>query len=197
MKIVSLVLATTFAAVIGSAPLHAQSTGDQSGAASPSGSGMSAPTHPGANQWDRDRDWYRRPGGPQGGYGYMGPPSMGPWMMGPRAGWMMGPRAHWMRRHAGWRHHHRPRGARFVFKRGNESIVIQCPANQSLKDCVDAASTLIDKVMRMNPPPPRPGAPKSPPPPSGAQDGGTAPGGKAPTDKAPSDKAPGPSGKSL
>ena len=190
MKIVSLVLATAFAAVLASAPLHAQSAGDQSGNAPTSGPEMNAPTHPGASQWDRDRDWYRRPGG----YGYG---NMGPWMMGPRAGWMMGPGAHWMRRHAGWRHHHRPRGARFTFTRGNARVDIQCPADQSLKDCVDAASTLIDKVMRMNPPPPRPGAPKSPPPPNGAQDGGAAPGGKAPTDKTPSDKAPGPSGKSL
>ena len=182
MKIVSLVLATAFAAVIGSAPLHAQSAGDRSGNAQPSGSEMNAPTHPDANQWDRDRDWYRQPGWPQGASGYMGP-----WMMGPREGWMMGPRAGWMGHHGNWRHHRRPRGARFVFKRGNASVVVECPANQSLKDCVDAAGTLIDKVMRMSPPPPPPGAPKPPPPQGRPKD----------REKTPADKMPGPSGKSL
>ena len=115
--------------------------------------------------------------------------------MGPHAGGMMGPRAGWMGRHAGWRHHHRPRGARFTFTRGNARVDIQCPANQSLKDCVDAAGTLIDKVMRMNPPPPPPGAAK-PPAPNGAKDGSAGPGGKAPTDKA-LGNTPAPSGKQL
>ena len=185
MKIVSIVLATAFAAVMGSAPLRAQSATTSS-----SGSEMNAPTHPGANQWDRDRDWYQRPGGS----GYMGPPSMGPWMMCPRAGWMMGPRAGWMGRHAGrWHHSHsRPRGARFIFKRGNASVVIECPPNQSLKDCVDAASTLIDKVMHMNPPPPPPGTPKPPASQGGSKDGGTTSGGKTP-----GDRTPGPPGKKL
>ncbi|MEJ2623589.1 MAG: hypothetical protein P8Z80_03325 [Pseudolabrys sp.] len=189
MKIVSLVLATACVAVLASAPLHAQSAGDRSGNASPSGPVMHAPTHPGANEWARDRDWYRRPGWPPNGYGYMGP-----WMMGPHASGMMGPRAGWMGRHACWRHHHRQRGARFTFTRGNARVDIQCPANQSLKDCVDAAGTLLDKVMRMNPPPP-PSAPK-PPVPNGAKDGGAGRGGKAPTDKAP-DNTPAPSGKQL
>ncbi len=145
MKIVSLVVATTVAAVIGSAPVLAQSTDTPSGNP-PSGPQMNAPTHPGPNQWARDRDWYGRPGGY--GYGWMGP-----WMMGPHAGWMMGRRPGWMGHH-GWRRWHRPpRGARFTFTRGNARVDIQCPANQSLKDCVDAASTLIDKVRSMGPPP--------------------------------------------
>ena len=48
--------------------------------------------------------------------------------------------------------------------------MIQCPANQSLKDCVDAGSTLIDKVAHMNPP--TPGAPKPPAPQGNSQGGG-------------------------
>ncbi len=172
MKIVSLVLATAVAAVIGSAPLYAQSAGDQSGNSSQSGSGMNAPTHPDWQHWDRDRDWYRHGEWQRGRYGHMGP-----WMMGPHAGWMMGPRGGWMGRGAGRRHRH-PRGAHFVFQRGNARIDIQCPANQSVKDCVSAASTLIDKVSSMNPPP---GAPQPPVPQGGSKDGG-----KTPADKAPS-----------
>ena len=81
-------------------------------------------------------------------------------------GWMMGQRPGWMGQRAGsQRFHHRPRGAHFRFVRGDARIDIQCPANQPLKDCVDAASTLIDKVAHMGPPPPPPpGGPKSPPP---------------------------------
>jgi hypothetical protein len=158
MKIVPLVLATVFAAVIGSSPVLVPSADAQSAVGSP----MNAPTHPGPNQWARDSDWYPRPGWQQGSpaYGWMGPR-----MMGPQAHWMMGGGPGWTRQRAGWWHRvHRPRGAHFSFSRGNARIDIQCPANQSLKDCVDAASTLIDKVARMGPPPPPPppGAPKPP-----------------------------------
>ena len=174
MKIVSLALATAVAAVIGSAPLLAQSPNNDTGGTSQSGARMNAPTHPGENQWDRDRDWNGRPGWQQGGagYGWMGPGMMGPqagWMMGPQSGSMMGQRPGWMMgRRAGWRrgHHHEPRGAHFRFVRGDARIDIQCPANQSLKDCVDAASTLIDKVANMGPPPPPP--PGQPRPPAGS-----------------------------
>lgn len=165
MKIVSLVLITACVAVIGSAPLHAQSTDTQTGSTPKTDSQLNAPTHPGPNQWDRDRDWYARPGIAQGGYGWMGPG-----MMGPNAGWMMGQRRAWMARHAAVHRQHQARGARFIFQRGNARVDIQCPADQSLKDCVDAAGTLIDKVTRMAapPPPPPPGAPK---PPAGPDDG--------------------------
>lgn len=37
-------------------------------------------------------------------------------------------------------------GARFQFSRGNAYIDIRCPRNDSLQDCVEAASRLIDKV---------------------------------------------------
>lgn len=37
-------------------------------------------------------------------------------------------------------------GARFQFSRGNAYIDIRCPQNDSLQDCVEAASRLIDKV---------------------------------------------------
>lgn len=37
-------------------------------------------------------------------------------------------------------------GARFQFTRGDALIDIRCPRNETLQDCVDAASRLIDKV---------------------------------------------------
>ena len=160
MKIVSLLLAASVAAAIGSAPALAQSADTQSDNSPQSGPQMNAPTHPGPDQWARDRDWYGRPGMGPGGYGWMGPR-----MMNPHAGWMMRQRPDWMERHAELRHHHGSRGARFTFTRGNARFDIRCPGNQSLKDCVDAASTLIDKVMAMgpkSPPPPPLGAPKPP-----------------------------------
>lgn len=141
MKFVSLVLATALAAVIGTSPSLAQPTGMSSGN-TPPGPQMNAPTHPGPGQWARDRDW-NRPGWQGGGYGYG-------WMA-PHAGWMMG--HHWPGRrghHGGWQRG--PRGARFTFTRGNARVDIQCPANQSLKECIDAASTLMDKVRGMGRP---------------------------------------------
>lgn len=175
MKIASLALAAAVAAVIGSAPAMAQSSNNDTGSNTRSGSQLSAPTHP-QNEWARDRDWYARPGWAQGAPGYG---RMGPWMMGGGPGWMMGHHRGWMGQRAGWRRfHHRPRGAHFSFRRGNAHIDIQCPANQSVKACVDAASTLIDKVARMGPPPPpRPGQPK---PPANTNGAGKSSGGNAP-----------------
>jgi hypothetical protein len=174
MKIVPVVVATVFAAVISFSPLLVPSAAAQSAA----GSQMNAPTHPGPNQWARDRDWYTRPGWQQGGpaYGWMGP-----WMMGPHARSMMGGRPGWAGRHASWRHWHRyTSGAHFSFSRGNARIDIQCPANQSLKDCVDAASTLIDKVAGMGPhAPPAPPPPGKPKPPAGPKGSGPMQGGKS------------------
>jgi hypothetical protein len=174
-RVSATLLATAVAAVIGSAPLLAQSADTQSGNTSQSAPQMNPPTHPGANQWARDRDWYARPGVP--GYGWMGPHAG--WMMGGGGpGWMMGHRPGWMGHHAGWRRGHRgPRGARFTFTRGNARVDIQCPANQPLKECVDAASTLIDKVGSMGPP--APGQPKPPAGNSGPNPGNM-PGGNMP-----------------
>ncbi len=188
MKFVSLVLATAVTTVIGSAPLYAQSSGDQSSNNSQSGSEMNAPTHPGWQGWDRDRDWDGHCG-----WGSHGCGRMGPGMMGPRGGWTMG--SGFMGREAGWHHHHHrhARGAHFVFQRGNARIDIQCPANQSVNDCVSAAGTLIDKVESMErgpghpppppghkPPPPGQLKPAKPTPPttngSGINDGGNNPG---------------------
>lgn len=156
MKIVSLVLATAIAVVVGASPLLAQPADTPYGNVPKSSAQMDAPTHPGQNQWGRDRDWYGRPGG----YGWMGPHAG--WMMGGGPGWMMGHHRPGWRGQQGWRRfHNRPRGARFTFTRGNARVDIRCPANQSLKDCVDAASTLIDKVRGMGPPPA--GAASAPP----------------------------------
>ncbi len=183
MKIVSLLLATAVAAIVGSAPALAQSAGTPSGNSAPSPQ-MNAPTHPDQNEWARDRDWSARPGWQQGGYGWMGPWMMGPqarWMMGGGPGWMMGRQPGWMEHHRGWgRWRHRPRGAHFSFRRGDARIDIQCPANQSLKDCVDAAGTLIDKVSSMRPHTPPPGRPKPPAGTSGSRDHGPVPGGNMP-----------------
>lgn len=45
----------------------------------------------------------------------------------------------------------RPRGAHFRFRRGDARIDIQCPARESLQNCVEAAGELIDKVSRLGP----------------------------------------------
>ena len=45
-------------------------------------------------------------------------------------------------------------GARFRFSRGDAHIDIRCPQNESLQNCVLAASQLIDKVQSLTPGPP-------------------------------------------
>jgi hypothetical protein len=42
-------------------------------------------------------------------------------------------------------------GARFQFSRGDAHIDIRCPQNESLQNCVQAASQLIDKVHSLTP----------------------------------------------
>lgn len=42
-------------------------------------------------------------------------------------------------------------GARFRFSRGDAHIDIRCPQNESLQNCVQAASQLIDKVQSLTP----------------------------------------------
>ena len=44
-------------------------------------------------------------------------------------------------------------GARFQFSRGDAHIDIRCPQNESLQNCVQAASQLIDKVHSLTPDP--------------------------------------------
>jgi hypothetical protein len=44
-------------------------------------------------------------------------------------------------------------GARFQFSRGDAHIDIRCPENESLQNCVQAASQLIDKVHSLTPGP--------------------------------------------
>jgi hypothetical protein len=44
-------------------------------------------------------------------------------------------------------------GARFQFSRGDAHIDIRCPQNESLQNCVRAASQLIDKVHSLAPGP--------------------------------------------
>ncbi len=42
-------------------------------------------------------------------------------------------------------------GARFQFSKGDAHIDIRCPQNETLQNCVDAASLLIDKVHSFEP----------------------------------------------
>lgn len=44
-------------------------------------------------------------------------------------------------------------GARFQFSRGDAQIDIRCPQSESLQNCVQAASQLIDKVHSLTPDP--------------------------------------------
>ena len=44
-------------------------------------------------------------------------------------------------------------GARFHFSRGDAQIDIRCPQNETLQNCVQAASQLIDKVHGLTPGP--------------------------------------------
>ncbi len=49
-------------------------------------------------------------------------------------------------------------GARFQFSKGDAHIDIRCPQNETLQDCVDGASRLIDKVHSLEPGLPAQGA---------------------------------------
>lgn len=60
----------------------------------------------------------------------------------------------------GWRERS---GARFRFSRGNAKIDIRCPQNDSLQDCVEAASRLIDKLHSLAPEPTPTSAPEATP----------------------------------
>ena len=57
-------------------------------------------------------------GGPGGG-------EMGEWMM---------------------RHMHPPKGAMFVFRRGDARVIIKCADDEPTKACVDGATELLDKL---------------------------------------------------
>ncbi len=153
MKTVLIGFATALAVVLGSAPAALAHSDNSSN-----------------NQWSPGGDgcceW-----GPQSGYGRQGPWMMNPharWMMGGGPGWMMGRGGGMMGRMGNMRGAmgHRQgaeRGAHFRFVRGDDRIDIQCPANRSMEDCVDAAGTLIDKLAKLHrqgpPPPPKPHGP--------------------------------------
>ncbi|MEJ2376947.1 MAG: hypothetical protein P8Y71_16545 [Pseudolabrys sp.] len=138
MKFFLMASATALAVMLGSAPAAlAYSSGSSS-----------------SSQWGSGGGWGGW--GPYYGYGWRGPWMMGPhsrWMMmhgGP--GWMMGRGPGSMARAHGRFGQSRElqRGAHFRFVRGNARIDIQCPAGKSMQDCVDAASTLIDKVAKLH-----------------------------------------------
>lgn len=146
MKIVPLLLATTFAAAIGlgTVPAMAQSPNDNGMQSGQMNEGMQSGQMNGSNEsqqngWGRDHDWSGNRNWQQNneqGNGWMGRHHR--WMMGGGPGWM----GH------GWWHHHRheARGARFIFKHGRAFADIQCPANQNLNNCVNAATTLLSRI---------------------------------------------------
>ncbi len=172
MKIVPLLVASTFAVAIAAVPVMAQSQQNDEGNSSQSAQ-MNWQNSSGQNdfdrndqdnRWDRDRDWNNRRGGQQNneesegqgygnGYGWMNRHHR--WMMGGGPGWMMGRGPGWMMGGPGWMMGRRgwgghAGGAHFMFKRGNEKIVIQCPGDENINVCVNAASRLMDKLKSMD-----------------------------------------------
>lgn len=82
------------------------------------------------------------PGGPSaqgpGGPGFPpGPPGMGGWGMGGPGRHPHGP--HGMMEHP-------PRAAVFAINRGDTRIMIKCSDEEPTRACIDAATTLLDKV---------------------------------------------------
>ena len=76
-------------------------------------------------------------GGPQGG-----PPPGGP----PHPPMMMGHHPHGPEMDEDMMHMRPPRGAVFMFRDGDERMLIKCADEEPTKVCVDAATTLIDKI---------------------------------------------------
>src|SRR4051812_29243029 len=89
-----------------------------------------------------------------------------------RRDWDDGPRGRegW---HGGWGRHggHRP-GAGFLLQSGDTRLAVRCDQNESMRACVDAATTLLDRVRSLPsaragttaPATPRAGNPATPPP---------------------------------
>ena len=102
---------------------------------------------------DRDRTDYRDTGGDRDWRGSWG---RGDWDDGPRGrggGW-----------HGGWGHHGGPRqAAGFFFQKGDARFAVRCDQNESMRACVDAATTLLDRVRSL----PTSGATGTPPASSG------------------------------
>ena len=44
------------------------------------------------------------------------------------------------------RHMHPPKGAMFVFRRGDARVIIKCADDEPTKACVDGATALLDKL---------------------------------------------------
>jgi len=141
MKIVPLLVATTFAAAVAAAPVMAQSQQSDEGYSAES-SQMNKSDN--MNQDDygqrgRNNGWGRDSDG-RGGQ--------------ENRGWMNGEGGHaWMRHRGmggGWHRDDRTRGAKFIFKRGNEEIRIRCPVDESINVCVNAAGRLINKLDSMD-----------------------------------------------
>ena len=79
-------------------------------------------------------------GGPQGG------PPGGPPPGGPPHPMMMGHHPHGPEMDEEMMHMHAPKGAVFMFRDGDERMLIKCADEEPTKVCVDAATTLIDKI---------------------------------------------------
>lgn len=141
MRIVPLTVATALAAIIGSVPASFAQPYDQNNRGddnqSQYQSDMTGPGYQAQNEdgWhrgraedrdqDRDRDWGQRSHHRWGpGMGFMGPMSRS----------ARGPMT---------------QGARFHFARGNARIDIQCPPQNDMQSCVQAAGQLLDKLSSM------------------------------------------------
>ena len=89
-----------------------------------------------------------------------------------RGDWDDGPRGRGGDWHGGWGHHGgHQRGAGFLLQSGDTRLAVRCDQNESMRACVDAATTLLDRVRSLpsagagttSPATPGAGTPATPP----------------------------------
>ena len=54
--------------------------------------------------------------------------------------------------HRNWRHHHHSRAAGFFLRIGDTRLAVRCDEDESMRSCVDAAMTLLERVRTLPPP---------------------------------------------
>jgi len=69
-----------------------------------------------------------------------------------------------MHGHRNWRHHHHSRAAGFFLRIGDTRLAVRCDEDESMRSCVDAAMTLLERVRTL----PASGPTAGPPAASGA-----------------------------
>jgi hypothetical protein len=89
-----------------------------------------------------DRDGYLDRGGrDQGSW------RDGPWRGGGRGGWRDMGRGDGGEMRDGWHGGpHRGRGARFMVRSGDAAVAVRCDANESMRTCLDATLTLLERA---------------------------------------------------